>query len=154
MLSFYFGHWNSFVWAVPKEGPIAFAQVRLSAKQFEKRSHLCARRSSPSIETIADIPAFDVAAAHEIYNLLLKPVEQGWRPAKSLIVVTNGALGMLPLGLLPTEPAKIEVNAEGEAVLRLLSQGCMVGAHARHRHSAVGRRAAHAARIPALTGQA
>jgi CHAT domain-containing protein len=32
-------------------------------------------------------------------------VEAGWKQAKSLIVVTNGALGMLPLSLLPTAPA-------------------------------------------------
>jgi CHAT domain-containing protein/tetratricopeptide (TPR) repeat protein len=115
LLSFYFGRRESFVWAVPKEGPVAFAQVRLKAKQFESKIAALREALDPSIETIADIPAFDVAAAHEVYNLLLKPVEQGWRPAKNLIVVTNGALGMLPLGLLPTEPAKIEAKVEGEA---------------------------------------
>ena len=35
-----------------------------------------------------------------------KPVESGWKPAKNLIVVTNGALGLLPLSLLPTAPAR------------------------------------------------
>ena len=45
--------------------------------------------------------------AHELYSLLLQPVEGGWKPAKNLIVVTNGALGLLPLSLLPTAPAEI-----------------------------------------------
>src|SRR5262249_14391569 len=31
-----------------------------------------------------------------------------WKSAKSLIVVTNGALGFLPLGLLPTAPAVLQ----------------------------------------------
>jgi CHAT domain-containing protein len=55
-----------------------------------------------------------VEGAHELYKLLLKPVAQAWRPAKTLIVVTNGALGLLPLGLLPTEPMKVEAKTEGE----------------------------------------
>ena len=56
---------------------------------------------------ISDIPPFDLKLAHELYSLLLQPVESGWKPAKNLIVVTNGALGLLPLSLLPTAPAEI-----------------------------------------------
>ena len=41
---------------------------------------------------------------------LLKTFESGWKPAKSLIVVTNGALGLLPLSLLPTAPAEIKTD--------------------------------------------
>jgi CHAT domain-containing protein len=61
---------------------------------------------------ISDIPAFDVALGHELYSLLLKPVEAGWKSSKSLIVVTNGALGLLPLSLLPTAPAQIAANED------------------------------------------
>src|SRR5246127_1974875 len=56
---------------------------------------------------ISDIPPFDLKLAYELYELLLKPVEGGWKPAKNLIVVTNGALGLLPLSLLPTAPAEV-----------------------------------------------
>src|SRR4029453_382270 len=49
---------------------------------------------------------FDLALGHELYSLLLKPVEAGWKQSKSLIVVTNGALGLLPLSLLPTAPGQ------------------------------------------------
>ena len=68
----------------------------------------------PSVQTMADIPGFDVEGAHELYKLLLEPVAEGWRAAKSLIVVTNGALGLLPLGLLPTEPIKVSPKEDGE----------------------------------------
>jgi hypothetical protein len=34
--------------------------------------------------------------------------EGSWKPARNLIVVTNGALGLLPLSLLPTGPAEIK----------------------------------------------
>src|SRR5262249_12520204 len=50
---------------------------------------------------------------HELYKVLLKPIEQGWRPAKSLIVVTNGSLGLLPLSLLPSSPWELKPEAEG-----------------------------------------
>ena len=36
----------------------------------------------------------------------------GWKQSKSLIVVTNGALGLLPLSLLPTAPAQIAANED------------------------------------------
>ena len=61
---------------------------------------------------VPDIPAFDVVLAHKLYTALLKPVESGWQSAKSLIVVTNGALGELPLALLPTAPAQVDAQAE------------------------------------------
>jgi CHAT domain-containing protein len=55
---------------------------------------------------ISDIPAFDLKLGYELYSLLLQPLEGGWKPARNLIVVTNGALGLLPLSLLPTAPAE------------------------------------------------
>ena len=59
---------------------------------------------------ISDIPPFDLKLGYELYSMLLKPVEAGWKQSKSLIVVTNGALGLLPLSLLPTAPAQIDAN--------------------------------------------
>ena len=115
LLSFYFGSRTSFAWAIPKQGPIAFAQININAARLE--SKVAALREAldpPSVQTMADIPAFDVEGAHELYKLLLEPVAEGWRPAKSLIVVTNGALGLLPLGLLPTEPIKVSPKEDGE----------------------------------------
>ena len=58
------------------------------------------------------IPPFDLTIAHDLYTRLLKPVEDGWKPAKSLVVVTNGSLGLLPLSLLPTAPAKVDQEKE------------------------------------------
>jgi CHAT domain-containing protein len=115
LLSFYFGGRTSFVWAIPKQGPIAFANVNISARDLEKKvSGLREALDPPSVQTMADIPGFDVDSAHELYKLLLEPVASGWQPAKSLVVVTNGALGLLPLGLLPTEPISVGPKEVGE----------------------------------------
>ncbi|WP_454622379.1 CHAT domain-containing protein [Bradyrhizobium cenepequi] len=107
MLSFYFGQSASFVWAVPKTGPVAFAAVQAQSGVIESKVRKLREALEPQAAMISDIPPFDLKLAHELYSLLLKPVENGWKPAKNLIVVTNGALGLLPLSLLPTAPADV-----------------------------------------------
>jgi CHAT domain-containing protein len=111
-LSIYFGRDASFVWAVPKDGPVAFAAIPVSAGMVESTVLKLREALEPKATTISEIPAFDVAAAHELYVQILKPVEAGWKGSKNLIVATNGALGLLPLGLLPTAPAEVKADAE------------------------------------------
>ncbi len=106
LLSFYFGREISFVWAVPKAGKVAFAAIRATSGNIESKINKLREALEPQAAMVSDIPAFDLALAYDLYSLVLKPVETGWKPAKSLIVVTNGALGLLPLSLLPTAPAQ------------------------------------------------
>jgi CHAT domain-containing protein len=112
LLSFYFGENESFVWAVPKDGAVAFASVPLKAVDLAAKVHRLRQALEPDFTLIREIPAFDLTLAYELYELLLNPVEAAWGPSKSLIVVTNGALGELPLGLLPTAPAQVNVHAK------------------------------------------
>ncbi len=112
LLSFYFGQDASFVWAVPKDGAVAFAAVPLTAIELEAKVRRLRQALEPQVTSVSDIPPFDLTLAYELYTALLKPVEAGWHDAKRLIVVTNGALGELPLGLLPTAPSQIDAHAE------------------------------------------
>ena len=102
-VSFYFGRRSGFVWAVPKTGPVAFAPLRSGAKNFDDRITALRAALEPQAQSVSEIPPFNVALAHQLYKELLQPVEPGWKGAKDLIVVTNGALALLPLGMLPTE---------------------------------------------------
>jgi CHAT domain-containing protein len=111
-LSFYFGREASFVWAVPKTGPVAFAAIPVSAGELENTVAKLREALEPNAAMVSDIPPFNVALAHELYTQILKPVETGWRQAKNLIVATNGALGLLPLGLLPTAPTTVKSDTE------------------------------------------
>ncbi|HTS42579.1 MAG TPA: CHAT domain-containing protein [Xanthobacteraceae bacterium] len=111
-LSFYFGRDASFVWAVPKSGPIAFVEIQLSAGEVEGTVMKLRQALEPNVAFVSEIPPFDVARAYELYAKILKPVEAGWRQSKSLIVATNGALGLLPLGLLPTEAAEVKPDGD------------------------------------------
>ena len=95
LLSFYFGREASFVWAVPKDGAVAFAAIPATSGDLESKIRKLREALEPQAQSIADIPPFDLKLAHELYSLLLKPVEAGWKPSKQLIVVTNGALGLL-----------------------------------------------------------
>jgi CHAT domain-containing protein len=107
MLSFYFGRQKSFVWAVPKNGAVTFAAIDATSGDIQSKVNKLREALEPQAAMISDIPPFDLALGYELYALLLKPVEAGWKQSKSLIVVTNGALGLLPLSLLPTAPATI-----------------------------------------------
>ena len=111
-VSFYFGREASFVWAVPQTGPVAFATIRTDAGQLEAKVKQLRDQLEAKAATIDDIPPFDMALAHELYEQLLKPVEHAWGPAKSLIVVTNGALGYLPLSLLPTRLETVKADGD------------------------------------------
>jgi CHAT domain-containing protein len=84
----------------------------MSAADLDKKVSKLREALEPQAAMITDIPPFDVVLASEIFDKVLKPVESGWRPAKSLIVVTNGALGLLPLGLLPTAAASVNADAD------------------------------------------
>ena len=110
MLSFYFGRDASFVWAVPKTGAVAFAAINATSGEIESKVRKLREALEPQAAMISDIPPFDLKLAYELYSLLLAPVEAGWKQSKSLIVVTNGALGLLPLSLLPTAEAKIDTE--------------------------------------------
>jgi CHAT domain-containing protein len=110
LLSFYFGQRASFVWAVPKNGAVAFAAIDATSGEIESKVRKLRETLEPDAAMISDIPAFDVKLGYELYALLLEPVEAGWKSAKNLIVVTNGALGLLPLSLLPTAPSEVKLD--------------------------------------------
>ena len=106
LVAFYVGENRTYVWAVPARGPMAFAAVEMGREELAERVALLRSALDPGATTLGDIPAFDLAAAYRLYEALLQPVAAGWRDAKSLLVVPHGALGYLPLSVLPTQPAR------------------------------------------------
>jgi CHAT domain-containing protein len=91
---------------------VVFARIPLTAGQLETKIRKLQEGLDLNVSTVGQIPQFDVAGAYELYRMLLEPVQAGWRSAKSLIVVTNGALGLLPISLLPTAPANPPTTEE------------------------------------------
>ena len=107
LISTYVGAKRTYVWAVPKKGPVAFTAAVIGRVDLEDQVALVRSALQPNAQTLGDIPGFDVAAAHEIYEGLLAPVRAGWGGAGSLLVVAHGPLGYLPLSVLPVGPAAL-----------------------------------------------
>jgi CHAT domain-containing protein len=97
---------KTFIWAVPKSGTVSFAVVNLSQADLIKIvDHLREALDPGAIASLGDIPAFDVTAAFDLYNQLLKPVEAGWKDSRVINLVAQGPISQLPLSLLVTAPA-------------------------------------------------
>ncbi len=103
LVATYVGEKRTYIWAIPHEGKAAFAAVPLGRERIAAAVGELRKALNPNAQTLGDIPAFDLALAHKLFNALLAPVEPGWRGARSLIVIPHGALGQLPFSLLPTE---------------------------------------------------
>ena len=58
-VSFYFGREKSFAWAVPKQGPVAFALINTTARDLESKVRKLRVALEPRVlRTIRDIPQF------------------------------------------------------------------------------------------------
>ena len=108
LIAVHAGPERTFVWAVPKSGAPVFADVPYGADDLAERVALIRAALAPEVSTLGDIPDFDFAEALALYRALLEPVEAGWRAAKTLVVVADGALASLPMGLLPTREMRID----------------------------------------------
>jgi CHAT domain-containing protein len=103
---------RTFVWAFRREGPIAFTVIPLGRDAIRAAVAHLRRALDASPRLLGDIPAFDIAAAHELYRALLEPVKAGWAGATTLLVVPHGPLGQVPFALLPTEASKLPADED------------------------------------------
>jgi CHAT domain-containing protein/Tfp pilus assembly protein PilF len=99
------GYTESYVFALTRDG-FGWATIALDAKRLSDK--VAAFRRGLNVEDITQLVAgqrtlFDLAAAHELYGLLLGPVEGLIKGKRHLLVVSSGALTALPFHLLVTE---------------------------------------------------
>jgi CHAT domain-containing protein len=102
---------RTFVWAVPSNGPVAFAAAPIGAGELERTVATLRKALEPRATTLGDIPDFDLALAYRLYRMLLEPVRSAWQDARSLLVVAHGPLGQVPLVLLPTRPVTLSAES-------------------------------------------
>ena len=107
LVSTYVGRDRTFVWAIPREGKVAFAAVEAGREELSDTVALLRAALEPNAATLGDIPEFDLGAAYGLYAKLLAPVKAGWGDANSLLIVAHGPLGYLPMSILPTENAAL-----------------------------------------------
>lgn len=105
LISIFVGEKRTYIWAVPKSGAIAFSSAALGRSDVGRLvSKLRRALAPPNVQSLGDIPAFDLDTAHQLYRQLLQPVKSGWGRATNIAIVSHGALGQLPLSLLVTAP--------------------------------------------------
>jgi CHAT domain-containing protein/tetratricopeptide (TPR) repeat protein len=107
---------RTLVWAVPARGPVAFAVVEVPARDLAEPVARLRRALDTNVTTFGEIPPFDTVTAHRLYAALLRPVEEAWLGATSLLVVPDGALAQVPFSLLVTEQHEVAPEREGEAL--------------------------------------
>jgi CHAT domain-containing protein len=98
---------QTYVWAISHRGDLGFAVARLGRAKLAAMVDTLRQALDPQVETLGDIPAFDMGSAYELYQMLLGPVEAAWKTSKRLLVVVHGPLGQLPLSVLPTKPVEL-----------------------------------------------
>lgn len=103
LVAWYFGESQSYVWAIAKEGPLSFQALPLSRKDMAAQVAQLRRALDPGVPSVDQIPAFDVASSHRLYQQILAPVASALDGKKVLLVVPHAELGQLPLSVLVTQ---------------------------------------------------
>jgi CHAT domain-containing protein len=101
MVSLYSAHDRTYIWAIPRTGAVRFAQSNLSAAAIAQMVDKLRGALDVGEVSVDRFPAYDVRLAYSLYENLLKPLEDAWSGAQTLIVVPHGSLGRLPFAALP-----------------------------------------------------
>ena len=105
----YVGEDQTYVWAISRRGHVAFGKSVIGLVEISALVGRIRKALEPNARTLGEIPAHDLSAAYQLFEILLKPISKGWQNAKSLLVIADGPLGYLPLTVLPTRPIKLPV---------------------------------------------
>jgi CHAT domain-containing protein len=103
---------RTYAWAIPRSGKVAFAAASLGATQMAAVVERLRSALDPQAGELQYIPVFEVDTSYQLYAQLLQPLTQGWRSAHTLLVVSHGPLGQLPLSLLVTEPGSVVASEQ------------------------------------------
>jgi CHAT domain-containing protein len=112
LISFLVAEEATYSWAIPKTGELAFGTSELSSQDVGDMVTDLRAALDPKAATLGDIPDFDLELATEVYDALLKPIEKGWKDAANLLIANDGAVGQLPIALLPTEKTTMGADSE------------------------------------------
>ncbi len=103
---------KTIVWAVPHKGKALLVSAPLGKRELLAKVVKLRGSLDCNPGTLGDIPDFDIALAHELYEKLLKPVEPAFVGAEDLIFIVNNPLDQLPLAVIPTGPRKPAVQGD------------------------------------------
>ncbi len=113
LVSWYFGDKEGFVWAITKTGDPQFHAFPLGRDKMAAMVGQLRKSLDAGVATIDDIPAYDVALSHQLYQSILAPVHSALHGKKVMLAVPHAELGQLPLALLTTKPDAQKYKPKG-----------------------------------------
>jgi len=113
LVSWYFGDKEGFVWAINKTGDPQFHSFPMGREKMAAMVSQLRKSLDAGVATIDDIPAYDVALSHQLYQSILAPVRGALQGKKVMLAVPHAELGQLPLALLTTQPDSQKYKVKG-----------------------------------------
>ena len=113
LVSWYFAEKEGFVWAISKHGAPQFQRIGIGRAQMAQTVVTLRKSLDPGVATIDDIPPFNLALAHELYEQILAPVHTALNNKHVLLAVPHGELGQLPLSVLVTDKPGFTPKGKG-----------------------------------------
>jgi CHAT domain-containing protein len=108
---------RSYIWTVNARGQTQWHATALGEPEIARIVAKLRTTLDPGDVALSALPAFDFDGAHRLYTELLAPSRAVWDGADTLVTTVSGALGQIPLAILPTEkivPAKLPGAMFGE----------------------------------------
>lgn len=106
LVSIYTSLKKTYIWTIPEKGPAQLTIANVSERDISDLVFRLRKALDVGGGPITRFPRFESSVAYELYEMLLKPSEEVWKKASSLIIVPHRSLGQLPFGLLSTTPTK------------------------------------------------
>lgn len=100
LVSWYFAGKEAYVWAISRQGVPLFKSLPMGRNEMARQVAHLRKALDPGVSTIDEIPEFDLAAAHKLYQQILAPVADSLKGKRILLVVPHAELGQLPLSVL------------------------------------------------------
>lgn len=101
---------KTYIWTITKEQPASLTRADLTAGQLQQQVVLLRQAFTPISGSLNRMPVFDVKLAHQLFNKILAPSKSQWETSDTLIFSLQGALGYLPMAVLPVKNTQLSTE--------------------------------------------
>lgn len=112
LVAWFIGKKISYVWAVSNTGSPQFKSLAITQSQLRKDITQLRKSLDPKVVLVEEIPEFNFALSHSLYDALFKPIQPALDNKNTLLLIPHDEIGQLPLGLLTT--AAFSPNAKAD----------------------------------------
>lgn len=110
LVAFYFTPKQSYAFLVKNGKSVRYHISDLKRSELRTAVKTLRAALDPAADTLGDIPEFNVAVAHKLYQKLLQPFEKDLAGITNLLVVPHDDLWQIPVQVLVTSDFKLEAD--------------------------------------------